>query len=267
MPPPPAPSSPTRSPASIRANPETVLGLATGSTPLAGLRGAALAPRRASTSRGVRGFALDEYVGLDPRAPRELPLGDRARGGRAARPRPGAHPRARRIAARASSTPARTTSARSPRPGGVDLQLLGIGTDGHIGFNEPGSSFASLTRVKTLTEQTRAGQRAVLRLDRRRSAALHHAGARHDPACPAPGAARLRRGQGRGGRRRGRGAAHRIASGIGDPAASARDGRASTRPRHPTCASPSTTGTRSPTSRSGRACRSRRPADGVGTGR
>src|SRR5690606_10545761 len=39
--------------------------------------------------------------------------------------------------------------------GGVDLQILGIGTDGHIGFNEPGSSFASLTRVKTLTEQTR----------------------------------------------------------------------------------------------------------------
>jgi glucosamine-6-phosphate deaminase len=39
--------------------------------------------------------------------------------------------------------------------GGVDLQILGIGTDGHIGFNEPGSSFASRTRVKTLTEQTR----------------------------------------------------------------------------------------------------------------
>jgi glucosamine-6-phosphate deaminase len=39
--------------------------------------------------------------------------------------------------------------------GGIDLQLLGIGTTGHIAFNEPGSSFASLTRVKTLTEQTR----------------------------------------------------------------------------------------------------------------
>jgi glucosamine-6-phosphate deaminase len=39
--------------------------------------------------------------------------------------------------------------------GGVDLQLLGIGTDGHIGFNEPGSSLASRTRIKTLTEQTR----------------------------------------------------------------------------------------------------------------
>ena len=39
--------------------------------------------------------------------------------------------------------------------GGVDLQLLGIGTDGHIAFNEPGSSLASRTRLKTLTEQTR----------------------------------------------------------------------------------------------------------------
>ena len=40
--------------------------------------------------------------------------------------------------------------------GGVDLQILGIGTDGHVGFNEPGSSLASRTRIKTLTEQTRA---------------------------------------------------------------------------------------------------------------
>ncbi|MDJ0395725.1 glucosamine-6-phosphate deaminase [Rhodococcus sp. G-MC3] len=39
--------------------------------------------------------------------------------------------------------------------GGVDVQILGIGTDGHIGFNEPGSSLQSRTRVKTLTEQTR----------------------------------------------------------------------------------------------------------------
>lgn len=38
--------------------------------------------------------------------------------------------------------------------GGIDLQLLGIGGDGHIAFNEPGSSLASRTRVKTLTEQT-----------------------------------------------------------------------------------------------------------------
>jgi glucosamine-6-phosphate deaminase len=39
--------------------------------------------------------------------------------------------------------------------GGIDLQLLGIGTDGHIGFNEPTSSLASRTRIKTLTHRTR----------------------------------------------------------------------------------------------------------------
>lgn len=38
---------------------------------------------------------------------------------------------------------------------GIDLQILGIGSDGHIGFNEPGSSLASRTRVKALTERTR----------------------------------------------------------------------------------------------------------------
>jgi glucosamine-6-phosphate deaminase len=40
--------------------------------------------------------------------------------------------------------------------GGVDVQLLGIGGDGHIGFNEPGSSLASRTRIKSLTRATRA---------------------------------------------------------------------------------------------------------------
>ena len=39
--------------------------------------------------------------------------------------------------------------------GGVDMQILGIGTDGHVGFNEPGSSLASGTRIKTLARQTR----------------------------------------------------------------------------------------------------------------
>lgn len=39
--------------------------------------------------------------------------------------------------------------------GGIDLQILGIGSDGHIAFNEPGSSLASRTRIKALTQQTR----------------------------------------------------------------------------------------------------------------
>ncbi len=38
--------------------------------------------------------------------------------------------------------------------GGIDIQVLGIGSNGHIGFNEPCSSFGSLTRIKTLTEET-----------------------------------------------------------------------------------------------------------------
>ena len=38
---------------------------------------------------------------------------------------------------------------------GIDLQLLGLGRNGHIGFNEPGSSLAGPTRIKTLTESTR----------------------------------------------------------------------------------------------------------------
>jgi glucosamine-6-phosphate deaminase len=44
--------------------------------------------------------------------------------------------------------------------GGIDLQLLGIGRDGHLGFNEPTSSLASRTRIKTLTAATREANRA-----------------------------------------------------------------------------------------------------------
>jgi len=38
--------------------------------------------------------------------------------------------------------------------GGIDVQILGIGSDGHIAFNEPGSSLSSRTRIKTLARQT-----------------------------------------------------------------------------------------------------------------
>lgn len=40
------------------------------------------------------------------------------------------------------------------KDGGIDLQLLGLGGDGHIGFNEPGSSLGSRTRIKTLNAET-----------------------------------------------------------------------------------------------------------------
>lgn len=49
----------------------------------------------------------------------------------------------------------RAYEARIAAAGGIDIQVLGIGSDGHLGFNEPTSSLASRTRIKTLTEETR----------------------------------------------------------------------------------------------------------------
>lgn len=46
-------------------------------------------------------------------------------------------------------------SALIQAQGGIDLQLLGIGTNGHIGFNEPGTPFNSRTHIVALSEQTR----------------------------------------------------------------------------------------------------------------
>lgn len=46
--------------------------------------------------------------------------------------------------------------AKNAEAGGVDVQIVGLGGDGHFGFNEPGSSLSSRTRIKTLTSQTRA---------------------------------------------------------------------------------------------------------------
>jgi glucosamine-6-phosphate deaminase len=137
----------------IRSRPDAVLGLATGSTPLPVYE--ALRPRLegVDVSR-VRGFALDEYVGIDPAHPQSYrsvitsevvePLGlDPAR----------VH--TPNGALETIEHAGEDYERAIAEAGGVDLQILGIGTSGHIGFNEPGSSFASRTRVKTLIEQTR----------------------------------------------------------------------------------------------------------------
>ncbi|MGW9114975.1 glucosamine-6-phosphate deaminase [Microbacterium sp. NPDC055683] len=137
----------------IRTRPDAVLGLATGSTPLPVYE--ALPPRLAGVDVSrVRGFALDEYVGLDPAHPesyrsvitREVvePLGLEP-----------ALVRTPSGSLDGIANAGEEYEAAIAAAGGVDLQILGIGTDGHIGFNEPGSSFASRTRVKTLTRQTR----------------------------------------------------------------------------------------------------------------
>jgi glucosamine-6-phosphate deaminase len=137
----------------ISGRPDAVLGLATGSTPVPVY--AALAERaRGLDLSQVRGFALDEYVGL----PAGHPESYRAVITREVVEPLGLVPERIHVPNGATETIQHAGAdyeAAIEAAGGVDLQILGIGTDGHIGFNEPGSSFASLTRVKTLTEQTR----------------------------------------------------------------------------------------------------------------
>ena len=131
-----------------------VLGLATGSSPLAIYDELVRRHETGLSFAGVKGFLLDEYVGL-----------------------PAGHPEGyrtvieRELVSRVDLDPALVLGpdgaatdlvagcaryeAAIRAAGGVDLQILGIGTDGHVAFNEPGSSLASRTRIKTLTEQTR----------------------------------------------------------------------------------------------------------------
>ncbi|MFF1634390.1 glucosamine-6-phosphate deaminase [Leifsonia sp. NPDC058248] len=135
--------------------PDAVLGLATGSTPLALYRAltAKVSATGVDVSR-VRGFALDEYVGL----PEGHPESYRSVITRDVVEPLGLDPSLIHVP-NGSLNGIEHAGADYERAiaeaGGVDVQILGIGTDGHIGFNEPGSSFASATRVKTLTEQTR----------------------------------------------------------------------------------------------------------------
>ena len=134
-----------------------VLGLATGSTPLGVYRELVRMHREEGLSfRGVVTFNLDEYFPMDPgnphsyhrfmweqlfahvdidRANVHIPRGDVERN---------------RVATECAAYEQAIASA-----GGIDLQILGIGKTGHIGFNEPGSGASSRTRLVTLDTMTR----------------------------------------------------------------------------------------------------------------
>ncbi|MFN5393727.1 MAG: glucosamine-6-phosphate deaminase [Planctomycetota bacterium] len=133
----------------------SVLGLATGSTPL-GLYQQWIKRHRAGeiSFRNVVSFNLDEYYGVPPEDPQSyhyfmqenlfkhidiLPLNTHI-------------PKTDCQDLPASAEAYEIAIAQA---GGIDLQILGIGTEGHIGFNELGSSLSSATRVKTLTSKTR----------------------------------------------------------------------------------------------------------------
>ncbi|WP_247042929.1 glucosamine-6-phosphate deaminase [Arthrobacter rhizosphaerae] len=139
----------------LRRKPDAVLGLATGSSPLPIYD--ELARRHDKDGLDfsqAHGFALDEYVGLEPgheQSYREVirrEFTDRVNISEAKVHTPDGA---------AADIPAACEAYEEAikAAGGVDLQILGVGTDGHIGFNEPGSSLASRTRIKTLIEQTR----------------------------------------------------------------------------------------------------------------
>lgn len=139
----------------LEGKPHAVLGLATGSSPLAIYD--ELAARYAAgriSFRRARGFTLDEYVGLPADHPeRYRNVIDTVFVSRVDFA-PGAVQGPDGLA---EDIPAACAAYEDAirEAGGVDLQVVGIGTDGHIGFNEPGSSLASRTRIKTLTRQTR----------------------------------------------------------------------------------------------------------------
>jgi glucosamine-6-phosphate deaminase len=132
-------------------DPELVIGVATGTTPLATYE--ELARRGADLSQAWI-YLLDEYVGLDPADPRSYVatireifgerLGvsaDRIRG-----------PHANSVGL---DEAADGYDDEIRRRGGLDIQILGVGRNGHIGFNEPGTPFTSTTRVVELEATTR----------------------------------------------------------------------------------------------------------------
>ncbi|HIY66061.1 MAG TPA: 6-phosphogluconolactonase, partial [Candidatus Agrococcus pullicola] len=124
----------------ISQKPEFVLGVATGSTPLTTYRSLAevIRERGIDVSR-VRAFALDEYLGL----PEGHPESYRTVVDREVVNVLGLSPENVRVPdgdVSHAETACTDYELAIRAAGGVDVQLLGIGTSGHIGFNEPGSS-------------------------------------------------------------------------------------------------------------------------------
>jgi glucosamine-6-phosphate deaminase len=142
----------------VREKPDAVLGFATGKTPLLLYQFLVQMHREQGLDFGrITAFNLDEYIGLDPSHPasfhsymwKNLFSHIAIREERVNIPN-----------GMAPDIPAacREFEEKIKSSGGIDIQILGIGRDGHIGFNEPSSSLTSRTRIKTLTAVTRKDQ-------------------------------------------------------------------------------------------------------------
>ena len=134
--------------------PNLVLGLATGSTPI-GLYDALARMHKTEglDFSAVTTFNLDEYVGIPPSHPYSYHTFMETHFFNAVN----IPPENRHIpqsTAVAHEEFCEHYEAEIVNVGGIDIQVLGIGKDGHIGFNEPSSSLGSRTRIKTLTQST-----------------------------------------------------------------------------------------------------------------
>ncbi len=138
----------------LNAKPNAVLGMATGSTPLGVYQELVRMHREEGLDFAqVTTFNLDEYVGLPRQHTQSYHYFMHENFFRHVNVSPGN-----------IYIPSGTTSnyrsfcewyeQRIKDCGGIDLQILGIGSDGHIAFNEPGSSLSSRTRLKTLAKST-----------------------------------------------------------------------------------------------------------------
>src|SRR6478609_10033977 len=138
----------------LNAKPNAVLGMATGSTPLGVYQELVRMHREEGLDFAqVTTFNLDEYVGLQRQHPQSYHHFMHENFFRHVNVAPGN-----------IYIPSGTTSnyrsfcewyeQRIKDCGGIDVQILGIGSDGHIAFNEPGSSLSSRTRLKTLARST-----------------------------------------------------------------------------------------------------------------
>lgn len=132
------------------------LGLATGSSPLPAYAELIRRHRRDGLSfRAARAFLLDEYLGL----PRDHPQSYRQVIRRELTDRLDIDPAAVHAPDGTADDPVAAAAGYErllAAAGPIDVQILGIGRNGHVGFNEPGSAPGSTTRVVTLTERTRA---------------------------------------------------------------------------------------------------------------
>jgi glucosamine-6-phosphate deaminase len=145
----------------LRKNPDVVLGLPTGRTPIPLYRELVRLHRlgRADFSRATT-FNLDEFLGIDPHDPRSY---------RAFMQRhlfDGVNLSPTRIhfldgKARDAARECRRYERAIDRAGGIGLQILGLGTNGHIGFNEPARALVARTHATRLKPATRRANAAL----------------------------------------------------------------------------------------------------------